>query len=270
MARRHAFTLIELLVVISIIALLIAILLPALGAAKASARLSQCLSNQSQFGKAIHAYAADNREQLPMMESWYSLAGPAGTANSISGFNSDIVRTGLSSEVGSNGVVAKRLLNDYFGDNPAVSMCPDDRGDAFAADVENCFESYGISYIPQWKDGTDTPYFGVAMVFGASLLDASGNRTVIPARRSERIDNPVTTNGVTYSNNWSEKILLGDMPWHGNRDLSNPKNRWHLGSGDNKRVMVTLFGDGHAEYLSYPDGYGPLVYPVDPRENGFW
>ena len=270
MARRYGFTLIELLVVISIIALLIAILLPALGAARASARLSQCLSNQSQFGKAIHTYGADNRQELPMMESWYSLAGPQGTANTISGVNADILRTGLSSEVGSNGVVAERLLNDYLGDTPAVSGCPDDRGDAFANDVENCFESYGISYIPQWKDGTDTPYFGVAMVFGGSFLDASGNRTADPLRKPERIDNAVTTNGVTYRHNWSEKILLGDMPWHGNRDLGNPKNRWHLGSGDNKRVMVTLFGDGHAEYLSYPDGYGPLIYPVDPTENGFW
>ncbi|MEM6504118.1 MAG: prepilin-type N-terminal cleavage/methylation domain-containing protein [Planctomycetota bacterium] len=65
MKNRNAFTLIELLVVISIIALLIAILLPALGAARESARNSQCLSNQRQLGIAQTAYATDHDDWLP-------------------------------------------------------------------------------------------------------------------------------------------------------------------------------------------------------------
>lgn len=55
--QRHAFTLIELLVVISIIALLIAILLPALGSARKSARRTQCMSIERQFGFANQMYA---------------------------------------------------------------------------------------------------------------------------------------------------------------------------------------------------------------------
>lgn len=58
---RRAFTLIELLVVISIIALLIAILLPALGAARSSARQTQCLSNIRGFGQSVAAHIADNK-----------------------------------------------------------------------------------------------------------------------------------------------------------------------------------------------------------------
>ncbi|MEM8781953.1 MAG: DUF1559 domain-containing protein [Planctomycetota bacterium] len=64
-ARRAAFTLIELLVVISIIALLIGILLPALGAARETARLSQCASNQRQIAIALNAYATDERDKFP-------------------------------------------------------------------------------------------------------------------------------------------------------------------------------------------------------------
>ena len=65
MKKQTGFTLIELLVVISIIALLIAILLPALGAARESARKSQCLSNQRQLGIAQSAYATDHDDWLP-------------------------------------------------------------------------------------------------------------------------------------------------------------------------------------------------------------
>lgn len=270
--KRHAgFTLIELLVVISIIALLIALLLPALSGARATARLSQCLTNQSQFGKAIHGYAADNKQEMPITESWYNLAGPAGTANNfITAINPEIRTTGLVSEVGSNGVIASRVLNEYFGENPEVARCPDDRGDAFSPDVENCFESYGISYIPQWKDGADTPYFGVAQVVGQAQLDAAGNRSVVPGLGPEKMDAPIRNGGQTYSFNWSKKLIMGDMPWHGNRDLADPRNRWHLRSNESTRLAVMLYGDGHAEYLEFPSDYGPLSYPVDPNEHGFW
>jgi prepilin-type N-terminal cleavage/methylation domain-containing protein len=62
---RPAFTLIELLVVISIIALLIAILLPPLSAARQTAQVVACASNQRQIGIASHAYRTDHNNFLP-------------------------------------------------------------------------------------------------------------------------------------------------------------------------------------------------------------
>lgn len=61
--KARAFTLIELLVVISIIALLIAILLPALGAARESARHSQCLANVRSLAQAYHSWSTDRNYQ---------------------------------------------------------------------------------------------------------------------------------------------------------------------------------------------------------------
>ena len=69
---RRAFTLIELLVVISIIALLIAILLPVLGRAKWQVILTQCATNQQQWGVAYASYASDNKGKFP---SYYIGAG---------------------------------------------------------------------------------------------------------------------------------------------------------------------------------------------------
>jgi prepilin-type N-terminal cleavage/methylation domain-containing protein/prepilin-type processing-associated H-X9-DG protein len=62
--RRIAFTLIELLVVVAIIALLIAILLPSLAGARRAAKTTRCLTQLSEFGKGLYAYASDNRDAL--------------------------------------------------------------------------------------------------------------------------------------------------------------------------------------------------------------
>jgi prepilin-type N-terminal cleavage/methylation domain-containing protein/prepilin-type processing-associated H-X9-DG protein len=67
MQRRKAFTLIELLVVIAIIAILAAILFPVFAQARDKARQIACLSNTKQIALAIHQYAQDYDETLPVL-----------------------------------------------------------------------------------------------------------------------------------------------------------------------------------------------------------
>ena len=65
-AERRGFTLIELLVVISIIATLAALILPAVQQAREAGRRANCISNQSNVGKAILNYVTRSGEKLPL------------------------------------------------------------------------------------------------------------------------------------------------------------------------------------------------------------
>lgn len=69
--RRKAFTLIELLVVIAIIAILAAILFPVFAQAREKARQTACLAHSRQLGTAVHMYAQDYDETLPLY--WYGV-----------------------------------------------------------------------------------------------------------------------------------------------------------------------------------------------------
>jgi prepilin-type N-terminal cleavage/methylation domain-containing protein/prepilin-type processing-associated H-X9-DG protein len=62
--RKRGFTLIELLVVIAIIAILAAILFPVFAQARQKARITSCLSNLNQMGKALMMYVQDYDERL--------------------------------------------------------------------------------------------------------------------------------------------------------------------------------------------------------------
>ena len=62
--KKHNFTLVELLIVIGIVAVLAGLVFPALAGARASARKTQCLSNQGQLMKLLASSMNADNQQL--------------------------------------------------------------------------------------------------------------------------------------------------------------------------------------------------------------
>ena len=207
-----AFSLIELLVVIAIIGILAAMLLPALQRSKENARRVQCLSNLRQIGVAFLLFADENDETFPWTSNWDNYGGAAGQSDTYGGLTKP----------------EQRPLNRYLG-NPRVFRCPSDRGDSLVPEFRTAWEMSGTSYRTQWGGHS----FRIHRVTGDL---------------GDRSKKPLTL--ATLSRGPSNKILAGEVPFHGNRLSSDQQSVWHNYKGG--RGYTMLFGDGHSEFYRFP------------------
>jgi len=116
--RYNAFTFIELLVVIGIMTVLMALLVPTLTLARASARRTACMSNLRQIGMAIHLYAGEYNDSIPIGPIAPPFLSPTDFYPSTGAPTSLIsLRNGAPVGLG-------LLLRDYLSRQPKALFCP--------------------------------------------------------------------------------------------------------------------------------------------------
>lgn len=76
--RKRRFTLIELLVVVGIIGILLGLMMPAISKARAYAQSTYCKNNLRELGTALHTYANDYADYMPLVAAMPGLTIPEG------------------------------------------------------------------------------------------------------------------------------------------------------------------------------------------------
>ncbi|MEO0588322.1 MAG: DUF1559 domain-containing protein, partial [Planctomycetota bacterium] len=259
-SSRHAFTLIELLVVISIIALLIGILLPALGAARDTARTTQCLSNIRQMGIALLNYAADNQDKFPHN---FSDDGPDPDFNPDAWYDEPRIGYYLPDK----GASSSSTIDGF------AFICPSDEGaqrtyamNARASSDAGQFDTSGEAFNADVGQSSQMILLGEAWtVFGSATNAFTG--ATIGAEASTLPGQRFGSDGSTFAAGAWHPGAVGTRPAQANTNyllhggqginVAEGKSNWsfvdgHAETGDQASLYDAATGDSTYEYLWSP------------------
>jgi prepilin-type N-terminal cleavage/methylation domain-containing protein len=260
--RREAFTLIELLVVVAIIAILAALLLPVLGRAKERAQITQCLSNLSQIGHAMHMYTADNNGTFPPHASkpWREKR-----------------RVVYALAIGGQDALPQHLVVAPATNRPlyfyirqfGVFRCPADKG----MEEPHAVQRGGGSGI--WKP-TKFEALGCSYCFNSSSI---GNSTLQDADGADAIGENLSLKKENWVPDPVRFIMIYEPPatwwenyyhWHYARGPTTVTSG-QLTNDNQKFVSPILFVDGHTASYDFTRALKSNPnYPMEPTKDWMW
>lgn len=229
--RRKAFTLIELLVVIAIIAILAAILFPVFAKARERAKVTACVSNMNQIGKALIMYADDNDSVYPPDRFLVNgtLVEPFTWKRALSRYTSSYEVWICPSNQAVRAAGSVRYATARIGDESNVNgTYRTDKSKWLAS----CY-GYNGGYFP-----TESVY-PLRTVTG--VKDPSGLMVVLECRTANPDLGP-------WTYNWTQDKIGSLGPFY----ASGPVGVFYT---HNKRMNIT-FADGHSGSLTLPQVYG--------------
>ena len=245
--KRHSFTLVELLIVVTIIGILAGLIIPAAGLARASARATQCQSNQSQTMKIVAQSMSENKDFLVSGSSFAkSPAKDPAWSRYLYGEGGDTSGNMKGKKSYIQNMTAFRCPAFKYSEKVDLGAIGDDKRAAALG------EAFGMFY----SSSTNGGKFNGFNFAGSKFLKTSGDSSYEIAPNSLILGGCAVTNDAPYD---AATALLGSS-----------KGKLAKVHSDKTNVF---FLDGHSESLTLPElekKYYPGASSAEAFSSSLW